>query len=247
MLQFFRSAPHCVVHPRLCPDCALKCDKMWKAGRVGHRQAVCEKVRSSPLGRCCHLAVATGSFCHPETSLRLATACTGTVHTVYTVQSAHNARKHPLSADMFHEYDSKSSRKRYQCAQKTKFVVNIGHEVNLQHWTGWDDEWRWTLCRPHNSRWIHCQPPSSFVTLTSHQHAWVCVYARVCVCVCQWLTRVKKVISRRERENWNQFLPFREENEKSEFTFPSFEKRKRNLKTISLISRGERESWIPFP
>ena len=63
----------------------------------------------------------------------------------------------------------------------------------------------------------------------------------------QWLTRVKKVISRREREIWKQFLPFREEKEKSEFTFPSFEKRKRNLKTISLISRGERESWIPFP
>ena len=86
---------------------------------------MCEKVRSSPLGRCCHLAVATGSFCHPETSLRLATACTGTVHTVYTVQSAHNARKHPLSADMFHEmhsaleYDSKSTCKRYQCAQKS--------------------------------------------------------------------------------------------------------------------------------
>ena len=27
----------------------------------------------------------------------------------------------------------------------------------------------------------------------------------------------------------------------------SFEKRKRNLKSISLISRGEREIWIPFP
>ena len=39
----------------------------------------------------------------------------------------------------------------------------------------------------------------------------------------------------------------REEKEKSEFPFPIFEKRKRNLKTISLISRGERESWIPFP
>ena len=43
----------------------------------------------------------------------------------------------------------------------------------------------------------------------------------------QWLTRGKKVKSRREREIQKLFLQFREEKEKSEFPFP--------------ISRGERE------
>ena len=70
---------------------------------------------------------------------------------------------------------------------------------------------------------------------------------RLKINVHQWLTRGKKVNSRGEREIWKQFLPFREGKEKSEFLFPSFEKRKRNLKIISLISRGERKSWIPFP
>ena len=57
----------------------------------------------------------------------------------------------------------------------------------------------------------------------------------------QWLTRGKKVKSRRGREIWKQFLQFREEKEKSEFPFPSFEKRKRNQKEYSQLSRRERE------
>ena len=63
----------------------------------------------------------------------------------------------------------------------------------------------------------------------------------------QWLTRGKKVKSRSEREIWNLFLQFREEKEKSVFPFPTFEKRKRNLNSISTLSRGEREIWISFP
>ena len=61
------------------------------------------------------------------------------------------------------------------------------------------------------------------------------------------MTRGKKVKSRREREIWNLFLQFREEKEKSVFPFPTFEKRKRNLNSISTLSRGEREIWISFP
>ena len=77
----------------------------------------------------------------------------------------------------------------------------------------------------------------------------------------QWLARGKKVKSRREREIWKQFLQFREEKEKSEFPFHSFERRKRNLNFLSTgferrqrnlnflspVSRGEREIWISFP
>ena len=63
----------------------------------------------------------------------------------------------------------------------------------------------------------------------------------------QWLARGKKVNARREREISKQFLPFREVKEKSEFTLPSFEKGKRNLKTIYLILREGKGSWIPFP
>ena len=57
----------------------------------------------------------------------------------------------------------------------------------------------------------------------------------------QWLTRGKKVKSRREREIWKLFLQFWEEKEKSEFPFPSFEKRKRNQTKCSQLSRRERE------
>ena len=62
--------------------------------------------------------------------------------------------------------------------------------------------------------------------------AWKCKELEMGHCISGW----------REAKKSN-----REEKEKSEFPFPIFEKRKRNLKTISLISRGERESWIPFP
>ena len=47
-------------------------------------------------------------------------------------------------------------------------------------------------------------------------------------------------VSRGEREIWKQFLLFREEREKVEFPFPSFEKRKRNQTNI-LDFREEKE------
>ena len=62
----------------------------------------------------------------------------------------------------------------------------------------------------------------------------------------QCVTRGQKVQSRREREIWNCFLQFREEKEKFENPFPSFEKRKRNLKKDSQLSRRERERNILF-
>ena len=70
-------------------------------------------------------------------------------------------------------------------------------------------------------------------------------YSRV-ISLCQALTRGQKVQSRREREIWNYFLQFREEKEKFENPFPSFEKRKRNLKKDSQLSRRERERNIIF-
>ena len=63
-----------------------------------------------------------------------------------------------------------------------------------------------------------------------------------CVCSVSQVNTILCTSGWREAKKSN-----REEKEKSEFPFPIFEKRKRNLKTISLISRGERESWIPFP
>jgi len=62
----------------------------------------------------------------------------------------------------------------------------------------------------------------------------------------QPLTRGQKVQSRREREIWYSFLQFREEKEKCEILFPSFEKRKRNLEKCSPLSRREREMDIIF-
>ena len=62
----------------------------------------------------------------------------------------------------------------------------------------------------------------------------------------QCVTRGQKVQSRREREIWNYFLQFREEKEKSDNPFPSFKKRKRNLKKDSQLSRRERERDILF-
>ena len=62
----------------------------------------------------------------------------------------------------------------------------------------------------------------------------------------QCVTRGQKVQSRREREIWNYFLQFREEKEKSEIPFPSFEERKRNLIKGSPLSRRERERDILF-
>ena len=56
----------------------------------------------------------------------------------------------------------------------------------------------------------------------------------------QGLTRAKKSQSRREREIWKQFLQFREEKEKSEFPFPSFE-REREIKKNILNFREEKE------
>ena len=60
------------------------------------------------------------------------------------------------------------------------------------------------------------------------------------------LTRGQKVKSRREREIWYSFLQFREEKEKPEIHFPSFERRKRNLKKGSPLSRRERERDFLF-
>ena len=60
----------------------------------------------------------------------------------------------------------------------------------------------------------------------------------------QSLTRGQKVQSRREREIWYSFLQFREENEKPEIHFPSFERRKRNLKKGSPLSRRERKGFF---
>ena len=48
--------------------------------------------------------------------------------------------------------------------------------------------------------------------------------------------------SRREREMLNVVLQFREEKEKFEILFSSFERRKRNLKFLSLVLRREREN-----
>ena len=62
----------------------------------------------------------------------------------------------------------------------------------------------------------------------------------------QSLTRGQKVQSRREREIWYSFLQFREEKEKPEIHFPSFERRKRNLKKGSPLSRRERERDFLF-
>ena len=47
---------------------------------------------------------------------------------------------------------------------------------------------------------------------------------------------------RREREMLNVVLQFREEKEKFEILFSSFERRKRNLKFLSLVLRREREN-----
>ena len=62
----------------------------------------------------------------------------------------------------------------------------------------------------------------------------------------QSLTRGQKIQSRREREIWYSFLQFREEKEKPEIPFPSFEKGKRNVKKGSPLSRSERERDILF-
>ena len=62
----------------------------------------------------------------------------------------------------------------------------------------------------------------------------------------QCMTRGQKVQSRREREIWYSFLQFREEKEKPEIPFPSFERRKRNLKKGSPLSRRERERGFLF-
>ena len=62
----------------------------------------------------------------------------------------------------------------------------------------------------------------------------------------QCVTRGQKVQSRSEREFLNYFLQFREEKEKSDNPFPSFKKRKRNLKKDSQLSRRERERDILF-
>ena len=62
----------------------------------------------------------------------------------------------------------------------------------------------------------------------------------------QSLTRGQKVQSRREREIKNSFLQFREKKEKPEILFTSFERKKRNLKEYSQLSRGEREMDILF-
>ena len=62
----------------------------------------------------------------------------------------------------------------------------------------------------------------------------------------QSLRRGQKVQSRREREIWYSFLQFREEKEKPEIPFPSFERRKRNLKKGSPLSRRERERGFLF-
>ena len=63
---------------------------------------------------------------------------------------------------------------------------------------------------------------------------------------CQSLTRGQKVQSRREREILYSFLQFWEEKEKPEIHFPSFERRKRNLKKGSPLSRRERERDFLF-
>ena len=60
----------------------------------------------------------------------------------------------------------------------------------------------------------------------------------------QWLTRGKKVQSRSEREYLKQFLQFWEQKEKSEFPFPSFEKRKINQNKYSQFLRRERQYCI---
>ena len=83
---------------------------------------------------------------------------------------------------------------------------------------------------------------SLHIVRPSHSEVW----SRIMFTSMQWLTRGKKVQSRGEREIWNQFLHFREEKEKSDTNFSNFERRKRNMKLISPISRGEREIWIPF-
>ena len=62
----------------------------------------------------------------------------------------------------------------------------------------------------------------------------------------QSLTRGQKVQSRREREIWYSFLQFREEKEKPEIHFPSFERRERNLKKGSPLLRRERERDFLF-
>ena len=62
----------------------------------------------------------------------------------------------------------------------------------------------------------------------------------------QWLTRGKKVQSRREIEIWIPFPHFREEKEKFENNFSNFERRKRKLNSLSPVSRGEREIWKQF-
>ena len=64
--------------------------------------------------------------------------------------------------------------------------------------------------------------------------------------VVQSLTRGQKIPSRREREIWNSFLQFREKKEKPEIPFTSFERKQRNLKEYSQLSRGEREMDFLF-
>ena len=55
---------------------------------------------------------------------------------------------------------------------------------------------------------------------------------------------ILKVQSRREREIWNYFLQFREEKEKPEIPFPSFEKRKINLENgFSTLEKRKRKEF----
>ena len=181
------------VHRSFCADFAVKCDKMWKGGKVGHTCKMpvqCENVRSLVLGRCCHSAAATGSFCHPETSLLLPPTTAFTLHTMSgRIPWVHIwCYTHAVNIC----YDSNSTYT-YHCAQKTKFVVDTTWSCNIE-----EQGMRWqmeeNIVRLHNSRWIQC--PSSFVTRTWKKNStniwggrkygkptqvWVHVY--VCVCV----------------------------------------------------------------
>ena len=62
--------------------------------------------------------------------------------------------------------------------------------------------------------------------------------------LCQSLTRGRKVQSRREREIWCFCLQFREEKVKPEIPFPSFQRRKRNLKKrFSTFEKRKRKGF----
>ena len=61
-----------------------------------------------------------------------------------------------------------------------------------------------------------------------------------------WLTRGKKSQIEKRKRNLKKILQFPEEKEKSEFPFPSFEKRKRNQTKCSQLSRREREIFNTF-